>query len=92
MASLSFSINCNTPAKKEIAADPGFAVVELFTSEGCSSCTPADEAIIQLTKEYPDNVYILGFHVDYWTYIGWKDEYSNAAFTERQRQYAKKFT
>jgi hypothetical protein len=70
----------------------GFAVIELFTSEGCSSCPSADEAVIQLAKDYPEQVYILGFHVDYWNYIGWKDEYSSAAFSERQRQYAERFS
>jgi hypothetical protein len=81
------------PLKKESPpAGKGFAVVELFTSEGCSSCPSADEAVIQLSKDYPEQVYILGFHVDYWNYIGWKDEYSSAAFSERQRQYGERFS
>jgi hypothetical protein len=66
----------------------GFAVVELFTSEGCSSCPPADEAMIRLAKEFPDHVYFLGYHVDYWDYLGWKDEFSNAEYTERQQHYS----
>lgn len=69
----------------------GVAVVELFTSEGCSSCPPADEAVAELAKEYPSNVYVLCFHVDYWNYLGWKDEFSSANYTERQRQYAAVF-
>ncbi|MGE5108140.1 MAG: DUF1223 domain-containing protein [Sphingobacteriales bacterium] len=69
----------------------GIAVVELFTSEGCSSCPPADEVAAAIQKEFPDNVFVLGFHVDYWDYIGWKDEYSNAAFTKRQQDYAEHF-
>jgi hypothetical protein len=74
-------------AKKEV----GFAVVELFTSEGCSSCPAADEAIIELSKKFPENVYFLGYHVDYWDHLGWKDEYSSKAFTKRQEQYANEF-
>ncbi|TDW96389.1 DUF1223 domain-containing protein [Dinghuibacter silviterrae] len=68
---------------------PGFAVVELFTSEGCSSCPPADRLIARLAKEYGDEpVYILAYHVDYWDHQGWKDRFSNHAFTERQGRYA----
>jgi hypothetical protein len=81
------------PVKTESALPPeGFAVVELFTSEGCSSCPPADEAVIQLAKDYPEHVYVLAYHVDYWDYIGWKDEFSSAAFTERQRKYGERFS
>jgi hypothetical protein len=67
---------------------PGFAIVELFTSEGCSSCPSADAAVAELDKKYPDNVYVLGFHVDYWDRLGWKDVFSNAAYSDRQRHYA----
>src|SRR5689334_23483027 len=77
--------------KKAPSASKGFAVVELFTSEGCSSCPAADDAVAQLAKDYPEHVYILGYHVDYWNYIGWKDEFSSAAFSERQRQYGERF-
>ncbi len=78
--------------KEKYKADKGFAVVELFTSEGCSSCPPADEAVIDLAKQYKENVFILGFHVDYWDYLGWKDAFSNAAYSERQKQYASAFS
>jgi hypothetical protein len=75
------------PEMKE--ADPGFAVVELFTSEGCSSCPPADELVAQLQMEDKDrSVFILAYHVDYWDRLGWKDGFSSATFTGRQRQYA----
>ena len=81
------------PVKHKAKTDSkGFAVVELFTSEGCSSCPAADEAVAQLAKDYPDHVYILGYHVDYWNYIGWKDVYSSSAFTERQRKYGEHFS
>lgn len=61
-------------------------VVELFTSQGCSSCPPADAVLSQLAKR-PD-VLALGFHVDYWDRLGWKDTLGSAAFSERQRAYA----
>lgn len=69
----------------------GFAVVELFTSEGCSSCPPADAAVTKLLKEHNDNIYVLGFHVDYWNYLGWKDNFSDAAYSARQELYGRVF-
>lgn len=68
---------------------PGFAVIELFTSEGCSSCPPADELVARVQQEDKDRpVYILAFHVDYWNRLGWKDAFSKTAYSDRQRQYA----
>ncbi|MET4083037.1 hypothetical protein ABIB40_003004 [Pedobacter sp. UYP30] len=64
-------------------------VIELFTSEGCSSCPPADDLVAKIQKEYQDKpVYILSYHVDYWDRLGWKDTFSNAAFSKRQYKYA----
>src|SRR5579871_1462623 len=70
----------------------GFAVVELFTSEGCSSCPPADQLIARIQQEEKDQpVYILAFHVDYWDRLGWKDACSDHRYTQRQNQYASWF-
>jgi hypothetical protein len=80
----------NAPVKNKVAADgKGFAVVELFTSEGCSSCPPADELVARIQKEDKDKqVYILAFHVDYWNRLGWKDVFSSADYSKRQNEYA----
>ncbi len=70
--------------------DKGFAVVELFTSEGCSSCPPADAVVAKIEKESVGKpIYILAFHVDYWNRLGWKDAFSSAAYSQRQNQYAR---
>jgi len=71
------------------AARP-FAVVELFTSEGCSSCPPADALLAKLvaeTRQRPEAIYLLAFHVDYWDSLGWKDHFSDAAYSQRQYEY-----
>lgn len=69
----------------------GVAVVELFTSQGCSSCPPADNVLRQVHAIAEENdlpVHVLSFHVDYWNRLGWTDPYSDATFTRRQRMYA----
>ncbi|XZF15621.1 DUF1223 domain-containing protein [Chitinophagaceae bacterium MMS25-I14] len=75
-----------------IAAGNGFAVLELFTSEGCSSCPPADAflaSVQQATAGKP--VYALAYHVDYWNRLGWKDIFSDAQYSERQYRYGRQF-
>ncbi len=82
-----------TVALSLLAADAPqpFAVVELFTSQGCSSCPPADRVLSWIDKTARKRqltVYALSFHVDYWDDIGWKDPFSAKAFTQRQSTYA----
>lgn len=69
------------------------AVVELFTSEGCSSCPPADRLLSKISAEAEakgQNIISLAFHVDYWNHLGWKDPFSESRYSERQRTYAQK--
>jgi hypothetical protein len=61
------------------------AIVELYTSEGCNSCPPADQWLSRLVASGAPNVIPLAFHVDYWDYIGWKDAYAKAAYGVRHR-------
>jgi hypothetical protein len=80
-----------------ICAVPSFAgdilkpkgVVELFTSQGCNSCPPADAVLTELAER--GDVVALGYHVDYWDYLGWKDTLATPENTERQKQYGRAF-
>jgi len=80
-SALATSLALATP----VLAD-GPVVVELYTSQGCSSCPPADKILHELAGR--EDVIALAMHVDYWDYIGWKDPYGSAAHADRQRAYA----
>ena len=69
---------------------PSVVVVELFTSQGCSSCPPADVLLEKVKNQYPQEVFALSYHVDYWNYIGWEDPFSHARYTKRQSYYNQK--
>jgi len=71
-------------------ADGAPVLLELFTSQGCSSCPPADRLLSELADDpqLAGRVVPLAFHVDYWNYIGWQDPFSSARWSERQRRYA----
>lgn len=71
------------------AAPPPPVVIELFTSEGCSSCPPAEELFARLVDE--PGVIALGFHVDYWNKLGWTDPYSRPEWSRRQGRYSATF-
>lgn len=95
ITALSFSAfigkNKSTAKKDTLKADgKGFAVLELFTSEGCSSCPPADELMAKIQEEaHGKDIYLLAYHVDYWNRLGWKDIFSSADFSNRQIQYGR---
>jgi hypothetical protein len=77
-----------TPGAALAAERP--VVVELFTSQGCSSCPPANAFLNELSKQ-PADVLALAFHVTYWDYLGWKDPFSLTLATDRQAQYGRRF-
>jgi len=81
--------SCHAQDSTSTRATP-VAEVELFTSEGCSSCPPADRLLARYAEDALHDgvrVFPLAFHVDYWDYLGWKDAFSAAAYSDRQRMY-----
>ncbi len=75
------------PASAVAGQSQPLTIIELYTSQGCSSCPPADNLLGELAQR--DDVLALSFHVDYWNYIGWTDPFASAQYTKRQRAYAR---
>ena len=84
---MSFAEDQKTSALSTFKVKSANAVVELFTSQGCSSCPPADILLKKYVKA--PNVVALSYSVDYWDYLGWKDENARKEHTERQQNYAR---
>lgn len=84
-----YNVEVNRPSAK---SDSGAVLLEFFTSQGCSSCPPADEiAGIYAVRNDPHIIPIV-FHVDYWNRLGWIDPFSNGSFSERQSDYSENFS
>ena len=83
-----FSANRKPNTVKIPVADSGFVVLELFTSQGCSSCPPADNLLAKYVLKNNDHIIPLAFHVDYWNRLGWTDTFSAAMYSARQNDYA----
>ena len=81
------SISGTTTKAAEIYSPTG--IIELFTSQGCSSCPPADKFVTSIYRD--KKVLALAWHVDYWDYLGWADTFAKPDHTDRQRRYSKSF-
>ncbi len=86
LATLCFAVGLGVTSAAQAEDNP--VVVELYTSQGCSSCPPAD-AYLHEKLAGRDDVIALALHVDYWDYIGWKDIHANPEYTKRQHSYAR---
>lgn len=80
----------NSKANIANSAADGFVVMELFTSQGCSSCPAADAVLEMYAEKNDDRIIPLAFHVDYWNRLGWIDSLSKSDYSDRQRNYAEK--
>jgi hypothetical protein len=88
---IGIALGCGLPSAASAEPARGFAVLELFTSEGCSSCPPADEAFSTVARDAAGSAlpfYVLEWHVDYWDYLGWKDPFGTRYASQRQETYA----
>src|SRR3954447_2844775 len=87
---LGLAMSLIAPASNPASPSSAVVIAELFTSEGCSSCPPADTLVRQLADAQPfDGAYLIAIeeHVDYWDRLGWRDPFSSAQFTSRQTEY-----
>lgn len=88
--SLSFSSIFMVPKTTE-TENPPFVLFQLFTSQGCSSCPPADYLLEQIKEKSNKNTIVMSYHVDYWNRLGWKDPFSKKKYTQLQYEYARQF-
>jgi len=90
ISAFTYNHQINEEKQNSNSENNGFVVLELFTSEGCSSCPSADKLIGEIENQYKDKpVFILSYHVDYWNNLGWKDRFSNAENSKRQQEYSR---